>query len=109
MLRRVLERVERLEERLDRGLRELPRLKEFDFERFVPPQWREFMPRFQDRDFKFDFRRGEKEPGEKKAAPEKEEKKPEKKPEKKVEKQEEKQEEKKEEKKKPKKEDSGNF
>ena len=50
LVEKLIERVERLERRLDEGLgRALP--KDFDFKRF--------MPRFEDRDFKFEFRRPE--------------------------------------------------
>jgi hypothetical protein len=75
LLHRLMDRVERLEERLDRGMRGFDRFRDFDFrqfERMVPPKFREYLPRFEEKDFRFEFKR-EAEPGkkaEKKPAPE---------------------------------------
>jgi hypothetical protein len=60
LLQRVLERLERLERKLDQ---DMPR---FDFKRFerelepfreFAPRWREFVPKFKDEDFRFEFRK----------------------------------------------------
>ncbi len=88
LLQRILERLERLERKLDHDMprfefkdmpfKNLPR--EFDFRKFeremepfreLAPRWREFLPKFKDEDFRFEFK--------KKHDDEKEEKKSEKK------------------------------
>ena len=67
LLQRILERLERLERKLDQQdmpFKNLP--KDFDFRRFerelepfrdLAPRWREFMPKFKDEDFRFEFRK----------------------------------------------------
>ena len=67
LLQRILERLERLERKLDQQdmpFKNLP--KDFDFRRFerelepfreFAPRWREFMPKFKDEDFRFEFRK----------------------------------------------------
>ena len=94
----ILERLERLERKLDQQdmpFKNLP--KDFDFRRFerelepfreFAPRWREFMPKFKDEQFRFEFKKkGDKDDDDDK--PEKSEKK-EKKAEKKERKQEDK-------------------
>ena len=60
LLQRILERLERVERKLDQ---DMPR---FDFRRYerelepfreFAPRWREFMPKFKDEDFRFEFKK----------------------------------------------------
>jgi hypothetical protein len=74
LLQRVLERLERLERKLDQDLprfdfkempfKHLPR--DFDFRKFekelepfreFAPRWREFVPKFKDEEFRFEFKK----------------------------------------------------
>lgn len=59
VVERLVERVEGLERRLNERFGTLP--KDFDFKRFAP-KFRELLPRFEDREFRFRFR-GDKEEG----------------------------------------------
>lgn len=73
LLSRILERLDRLEKKLDH---EMPRfdfkdLPKFDFKRFedfreFAPQWKEFLPKFEDREFRFEFKKKDKRDGDRK-------------------------------------------
>jgi hypothetical protein len=89
LLRRILERLDHLEKRFDQDLPrfdfkklpDLPKLeKEFEGFREFAPRWREFMPKFKDEQFRFEFKKkGDKDDDDKPEKPEKKEKKAEKK------------------------------
>jgi hypothetical protein len=66
LLRRILERLDHLEKRFDQDLPrfdfkklpDLPKLeKEFEGFREFAPRWREFMPKFKDEQFRFEFKK----------------------------------------------------
>ena len=75
LLQRILERLERVERKLDQDMprfdfKNLPR--DFDFRRFerelepfreFAPRWREFMPKFKDEDFRFEFKKKKEDKG----------------------------------------------
>jgi hypothetical protein len=71
LLQRVLERLDRLEKKLDHDLprfdfkdlpfKNMPRdFKDFEGFRDFVPRWREFLPDFKDKDFRFEFRKKDK-------------------------------------------------
>jgi hypothetical protein len=94
LLQRVLDRLDHLEKRLDREMprfdfkdmpfKSLPRdfkdLPKFDFKQFeefreLAPRWREFMPEFKDKEFRFEFKRNSDDKKEDDEQPKKKEKK----------------------------------